>query len=470
MTLHSCLSPSSLEDSLLHQTRSGNWGSCENRFVPHPHRIGPSGHRYRPHFTEVDMDEIHKMVQMNSLRRRGGPDGCDADYDQPSNLSWTNTRQGSSCLNYQWKIANNIDATTSFIGQRHEFILLPGRATLTGWNPFVQREAYDLYTGSVFTDVDYSVQWSLPMYAEADNLARTKFFKDVRSAQMKLSGLTVLGELREAIHMVRHPADALRRGLSDYLSVLSKRKARNPGRRQRHKILQDTWLEFSFGWKPLIQDCKGAMLAYKAVIDNEEWIPISSTGIVTKDLGTTGPQNLDQGRVSFWYEARSSQKCMVRYKTKVRGSNLGPSDLIDRSMDMFGFRLDEFVPTAWELLPWSFFIDYFSNIGDVITAASTSKAEYNWVCQTVRYEGKIKLVSLGINSPRTQTLYPFGGGNFRSCDGSLGSLTHTNTRVTRNAVAEIGIPNLAFQLPGSLNQVFNLTALFARSKGMSPFF
>jgi hypothetical protein len=63
------------------------------------------------------------------------------------------------------------------------------------------------------------------------------------------------------------------------------------------------------------------------------------------------------------------EKRMIRYKGAVIAQVKGPSWQND---DLFGFNPQNFIPAAWELLPWSFLADYFTNIGDILTASIVS--------------------------------------------------------------------------------------------------
>jgi hypothetical protein len=44
---------------------------------------------------------------------------------------------------------------------------------------------------------------------------------------------------------------------------------------------------------------------------------------------------------------------------------------IGRAVELSGFQFRDFVPTVWELIPYSFVSDYFVNIGDILEAACT---------------------------------------------------------------------------------------------------
>jgi hypothetical protein len=386
-------------------------------------------------------------------------------------LSGTNFRQGTSCPNWRFLTRIGSDATTSFTGEKHTINKVGADAYVLGINSLNFRPAADGAWGDYLATVAGPTSWNTSLYTAANNKAKSAFWKKVREAQMQVSGLTFLGELREAVHMIRHPADALIRSMEGYISVLSKRKARNPSTKQRKRVLQDTWLEYSFGWSPLMNDIQNGLKAYSRVLASEgEAVQIRASGVEERDLGDSVGEISCNG-IYFKYIGKFSQKCTVRYIASVRPNKSGPKTQLDRAMDTFGFRLDEFIPTAWELLPWSFFIDYFSNIGDVISANAASSAEINWACLTVRYSGESKYSQYGeVNKTKTKQFYGFGSGNFSDAGGTLGRLHWTRTRVERSPVAGVGLPALTLRFPGSPRQFVNLWALFSGAKRVTPYY
>lgn len=385
-------------------------------------------------------------------------------------LTGTNLRQGSSLRNWRELIESGSDATTSFIGEKHTFKSKPMDAWVTGVNSLNLRAARDEAYGGFWATSAVPVIWNTSLFTAADNQARSAYYRKLRKAQVQVSGPTFLGELREAVHMIRHPAYALRRGLTGYFDVLSTRRARNPGKKQRRRVLQDTWLEYSFGWAPLIGDIQSGLEAYRGLLRKEEHQRIQASGKVEADLGAQYGE-LYGNRIWFNYQTRRTQSCTVRYIASVRATKTGPDDAIGRAMDSFGFRWDEFIPTAWELLPWSFFIDYFSNIGEVLSANATSEATVNWGVLTARYSGMSYLTQQGpINKAKTKQQYSFGGINFADCGGEMGEVLWTRTRVERSKISSVGLPTLRVRLPGSNVQFLNLWALFSSNRRVTPFF
>jgi hypothetical protein len=114
-----------------------------------------------------------------------------------------------------------------------------------------------------------------------------------------------------------------------------------------------------------------------------------------------------------------------------------------------GFSWTEFVPTAYELLPFSFVLDYFSNVGSVLSAGYASKGYTSWVSVSTRTEASVKVVEV----PKFQN---FSGYTRPIEIGSPGMTESKRIIVTRSA----SMPDVevSFDLP-SKKQVLNLAIL-----------
>lgn len=304
-------------------------------------------------------------------------------------------------------------------------------------------------------------------FTEAENKALTSIHKKIRAEMTHMSGPTFLGELREAIRMIRRPADALSRGLNDYLTLLGKRKKGIVGRTQktRRKIFQDiaagTWLEASFGWRPLFSDIKGlaetaARLihadTHRARIRSYFEVPTSSD---TKQETAFGGGNTMR---ILRYEVKVTT-CGVQYIVGLKTDTYGPVKSLDRLRELSGFTLENFVPTLYELMPWSFLADYFFNIGDVIEAACTNTSGVRWIVRTTRQVTECRRSVRPLNLAADMDS---SGYLLRECSGSLGTTTVYRKRVVRTIPSTLGIPSLSFSLPGDTYRAANMLALMKR--------
>lgn len=368
-------------------------------------------------------------------------------------MNLTRTRYGSSLRNYKALLAAGSDATTNFAATRQTFNHKPHVA----WH-----EYRTLKNGGCIYHRKRKAWWSGPlgpttttptvaMNNAADNQARTAFYKKYESILTSFNGGVLLGELRETLHMIRNPAKAIRSALDAHVSELVKRKGLSTKRRLDHA--GKAWLEYSFGIAPLVNDLDDAMgyLAKRRDQLSRDFISIGGHG--ESATNTTSVAESSALAHSFYikYERRNKLVSTVRYRGAVRADVTGRGEL---NMSALGLAPRSFVPTLWELVPWSFAVDYFTNLGDVITSYSNGVAKLAWGCKTSRGYSDSECIGLGVrwSSGAAQTIEKgYIPGYARS----------VYTTVNRDKVTYVPIPDLAFELPGLGTKWINLAALAA---------
>jgi hypothetical protein len=143
----------------------------------------------------------------------------------------------------------------------------------------------------------------------------------------------------------------------------------------------------------------------------------------------------------------------VIYRFCYRGdvTRTGDPGSYTRLAELAGFGWKEFLPSVWNLLPWSFLVDYFVNVGDILAAATTCTDGVMWVNKTtrkVRRETRQAKAWLVAPTP-----------NVTSYGGSHGTYVATSEAFTRE-VATIGFPTPVFRIPGvDSNAWINILAL-----------
>jgi hypothetical protein len=138
-----------------------------------------------------------------------------------------------------------------------------------------------------------------------------------------------------------------------------------------------------------------------------------------------------------------------------------------KTMDpaLLGFDLASWAPTAWELIPYSFLIDYFSNIGDIILGWSSLGTKFSWVNKTtVRYYEKISMTQPHPQWQKAGTDWDSGAIEILSY--APAKVVIQKRSVSRNKYEGLLIPDLDFEIPGlgSLKWL-NIAALIAARKG-----
>lgn len=292
--------------------------------------------------------------------------------------------------------------------------------------------------------------------ASAQSQASSKALKQIHKAQVSMSGGVFLGEMREALHMLRHPAKALREHLGQYLNKLAKAKKVKP--KKWIDTLSQTWLESSFGWRPFINDLEDAMNAYDEITKKnaEQYSKIRAVG---KSRQFNGDGRSDFSQI-FDFEhytyARSFDEAFVTIRGEVK------RQVIATAMDkarVFGLSPSEFLPTAWELLPWSFLADYFTNIGDILENAITDTSGVVWTEQAT-IKQTVQECFVTANVPRE---YLKGA---IACFSNQGFCRYVRKTVSRSPSASLTVPPLTFELPGGPIKELNMVSLFAQANSV----
>jgi hypothetical protein len=321
-------------------------------------------------------------------------------------------------------------------------------------------------TGDIAGYPLYGPDWTVSITsAKAVERATLSFLKKARQVQVEWSAPTFLGELREALKMIRSPAKALRGKCDDYLKALKKAKNRNP--KTWRKTIADSWLEHSFGWVPLISDIATAHKAYDSLVNSQDdrQVAVTGYGVEEKDVPSRTysiPNSTVGNSVIFGDLNRVSTEtafCRIR-GMMVRRVDATTKDKLAR----IGFQPSEFIPTAWNLLPWSFLVDYFSNIGDVLEASVFDRSLLSWanISTVISQNTDVSW------APNHAGIKAYCGNWYVSSSGSPSKMQYKRRTVTRTSNISIGTPSLSFELPGTLAQFANMGALFASAGSIHP--
>lgn len=290
------------------------------------------------------------------------------------------------------------------------------------------------------------------LYSTAQSEASSRVYEKLA---VHFEGLTVLGELRETLHMIKHPAESLRRGIDVYARWARgiRRSCRRLPRKIRHatyaKAVGDTWLESVWGWMPLINDVQSGLDAYRDLVDRPAVERFSARGSADATF------RRERTQYGYWwihypFYAQSKGTVTVQYKGAAKSNletNFGLSN--------FGFSFAEFVPAAWELMPYSWLIDYFGNIGDVLSSWATAQRVEFVFCQRTRRDIREDFQWSEFH-PIDAYAYKFTNwdkGNYRV-------FTQHKT-VQRESVSDVPLPMLTTTWNFNLRRGLNIGALLA---------
>ncbi len=209
-----------------------------------------------------------KRALKQSLRNWDGSVSAFTTY-----LSWQKTRDGESVPGYKKKIAD-IESATSYYFRKDTAVDLGYFKAHIAWKRLgtvVYEDLYDevgLNRLPSQTPVDAS---------KAYNTALGNFLTNANEVVSPFKGMIFLGELKDTLKMLWRPASALRDGFSAYLKRAHRIRdrvgpppVRNPRRipawrrkaKAANKVLANSWLEYCYGWRPLMADVESACNAY----------------------------------------------------------------------------------------------------------------------------------------------------------------------------------------------------------------
>lgn len=384
-----------------------------------------------------------------------------------SQKSLTRTRTGVSLPKHRQIIASQGNATTACSGvfTSLEWSRSSGKILFLGASGNnEEQEVYGDLTPFSLGLPGYIGGWT----SNADSRAAAKFLSNIRQAQQAISGPTFFGELKESLQMIRKPAGALQEGIKRYLDDLKRLNAENRRRYFRKRkpeyirnlthIASGLWLERAFGWIPLINDIKNGYQAYNNLFEIDRVIAVSGGGHDAHDKGsiqTTGNLLVAGSYLGFTFNQKTREHQVVRYRGAVHAQ--AETSAWDRLAN-WGFQANEFLPTAWELLPWSFLIDYFVNIGDLVNALVTDTSGVKWVCRS--QVNKVDQVAQSILD-KNYVLGIIGQRRLLSFIASPGYYRFRQSNWQRTAT---GVPtvNLTFSMPTSPWRLANIAALMAQ--------
>jgi len=280
-----------------------------------------------------------------------------------------------------------------------------------------------------------------------------KLLKKVKSHDFNLA--VNIGQLHQTVDLLAgnlsklgRAALALKRG--DFATAARQLGARPRGTRLKTTDISGRWLELQYGWLPLLGDSYEAAKAFEAISNG----PRSQIYRVSSERKWAG--NGSQSKNIFDVPYRASRKRYIQYEcTEEMG--------FARQLGM----LDP-LSVAWELLPWSFVIDWFIPFGaylDVVNQVPSLKGRF-LTTEVVKREG-----IQGIPAVRS-AWYTLGLPTYRSTIlGVLATpkIAHKRVSLTRTYSESLPIPLPQMHLGGAVHgrRIWNAISLaqqrFARS-------
>lgn len=395
------------------------------------------------------------------------------------------SRTGTKVENWAEKIRSGLNATSPFTVERSKVERMQaGYARFDGLqhdkpapgNP--KTKVTEEFYG--FNSYPYGSPTHIAVSeAKANAIALTRTYNKIREEMQHMNSPAVLAEFGDVLRQFGAPAGAIvdltnRRLNRLYLESRGLKGSTTFRRIKWAKIVASTYLEYAFGLAPLISDTRKAAEA----LARWQWETTGEARFrkAIRSRGEDESVQLNFGtptrawNCQFIYVNNTWRKvttCSVQYCVGLSQSLQADFGSNDRLKQLLGFTPGNWVPALWEVVPWSWLVDYFTNIQQILDACVTSQVNVTWVSKTVR----TRTESLNINEiDRAYTTASVLASNWDTVTlkGDCGQWKAVRTTMSRTNPGSLGVPALQFELPVQPGQLANMVAvLFSRKTSSS---
>lgn len=278
------------------------------------------------------------------------------------------------------------------------------------------------------------VHLSLPSYQPLIDAASTDALAGIVAPDVQ--GLVSVAELGKTLSMLRSPMA----GLQD---LVSRVRRRNP-RLSFRQAAEASYLEFRYGWRPLLYEIESITKAVSKEYRNR--------------LTSRAMRSASDSASTSWITGSESAIKIQYSQTTTRDVRVRCGVLYEHTLafeDVWGVRLSDIPAAAWELVPYSFVVDWFTNVSSYLNAV-TPKPGVTSLARWTR-------VDVTTTSTRTSGTATFSNWTtLRSPNGSDRTVTKSSVRLPL-----VGPPSLVIK-SGSLRGVLSdlrgldLLALFTQ--------
>jgi hypothetical protein len=274
------------------------------------------------------------------------------------------------------------------------------------------------------------------------------FNRFIQKQGATFKSIPFIGQFKSFKDDVRAVSDLItgRHNKSYLLLVKNLLKAKKGSAKDLMRVVSDHWLTYQFGILPDLSDMSDLLEAFKLIFNQD--VPKLHIHGSYKDKEVNSSSKT-QVNASFGVDVINNLEYTVIGKTGATYKVIVPNK--DQALaHVFGADFGDFIPSLWELLPYSWLVDYFLNIGDFIDLLSLHRGvfENGWqVLITNKLETSL------------QTPVNYGDISYRMKSGNTGFVTKKTFAFQRSLInVDTYLPSLAFTVP-DLRKAANIAAV-----------
>jgi hypothetical protein len=405
--------------------------------------------------------------------------------DFTTSATYAGTKSGQNVPHWRASIKAGSSASSPYTRDDYSLELKVGTASWAAHdNPALPTMKVTQYSGSfkgMVLNPSSAITHLTTSLAVAEAAALKQLYNKVAQERAQFQGMEFLGELGDTIRMFRNPFRAIATLTHGHITRLVKSQRGLRGTVQQRKesyyeIVRSTYLEYVFGLRPLISDVKAIAETIARWNLEAQGIKQSRTKLVGRgeDVKTstsvnTGGAAANAGfnvyRYNTHYKTTTTRR--VQYVCGYASSESAPAGSVNRLLELSDFNLAAFVPTIYEVMPWSWLIDYVSNVGDIIEAGCTVTSGISWISKTVLEQTVEEAMTTCKPSDIAARLsaYSLTG----SGGGTMGGYNLRRTSMVRTVPLTLGIPPLVLSIPAEPQKYLNAFAAIFSMRPASAF-
>lgn len=252
---------------------------------------------------------------------------------------------------FEWTSEKTLWQTVHTVSQTSQTYMDHSLAIQAMWDMSTSRNSW----------VPYSFKGSHSPSLESKSVLITEAIARARSNSFDAGTFTA--EMNKTIAMIANLKDNVFRRANRIVSA-KKDEIRSRG----VQAFSETWLEGRYGWRTLAYDLDDIRESIDK-LKNSEWSQRTRAYASSSDesfYSTTGTNKLHYRPTSVYTSNNRSKFEWVFNQTMTTERRAGA--IVELILSNIAF-IDPLV-TTWEVIPFSFIVDWFTNIGDAVTAYS----------------------------------------------------------------------------------------------------